>query len=432
MNNQKKHYKVGIFGHYGNENLGDEAIIWSAIQSLHDRIPEVELVGFSRNPNDTNIRYGINTFPIRYYFSNGVRNSIKNNRTDTKRLFNRLKQMLASKISKTSALGGFIYLVNNLRSEIRFLSKARKELKFLDALIICGSNQFHDTFGGPWSNPYTLLKWTLLAKSTGTKVFFVSVGAGPLSNPLSYWMLKKALKRADYLSYRDSGSKKLIEDHIPDLGYKGVIYPDLAHGLKSVPDTITSAKNGKTVAINPMPVFDKRYWYVSKPEEYKAYIKQLSNFVKYVLDRGYTVSLFNHHPKDLFAIEDIRERLQKKTNVNIDTINFNKTVKDLVTMISEADIVVATRFHSTVLPLRLGKPVLGIGYYRKSKELMEDVGLGDYYVDINDFTAEELITKFDCLVENIDKTKKDIESHYKRYSKLINEQWDKLVELIKE
>jgi polysaccharide pyruvyl transferase WcaK-like protein len=338
---------------------------------------------------------------------------------------------VADKISKSTAFGGFVYLIKNLGSEIRFIYDAKKRLKNLDALIICGSNQFLDNFGGPWGFPYTLLKWTLLAKSTNTKVFFVSIGAGPLSNPLSYWMLKRTLKRADYLSFRDSGSKKLIEDHIPNLNKNGAVYPDLAHSLKTVPDNTTFKKGRKTVAINPMPVFDKRYWYVSKPGKYEAYINHLLGFVKYLHGRGYTVNFFNHHPKDLLVIEDLRERLQKISGVNIDNLKKNETVQDLITTISGADIVVATRFHATVLPLRLGKPVLGICYHRKSKELLEDVGLGSYYVDISDFTSEELCTKFDCLMENIDKAKKDVESHYSRYTELMDEQWDRLVELIK-
>lgn len=428
MNQQKKSYRVGIFGHYGNKNLGDEAIIWSAIQNLRERIPEVELTGFSKTPNDTRKRFGINAFPIRYYRNNNLRNV----RTGLSRFFYRFKHSrIIENFSKT-ALGGFIFQINDLKSEIRFLKKAREQLKDLDALIICGSNQFLDNFGGPWGFPYTLMKWTLLAKSTGTKVFFVSVGAGPLSNPLSYWMLKRSLKRADYLSYRDGGSQKMIENNIRGLKKMGTVYPDLAHSLKTDPATIDLNTNGKTVAVNVMPVFDKRYWYVSEPEKYRAYINQISEFVKYVFDRGYAVSLFNHHPKDVLVIKDLRKQLQTTSNMDIENLKINHTVQDLVTTISEADLVVATRFHAIVLPLRLGKPVLGICYYRKSKELMEDVGLGNYYVDINDFTAEELCVKFDCLVKNIDRAKKDVELQYRRYTEMVDKQWDTLVELIKQ
>ena len=58
---------VGVFGHYGNENLGDEAIIEAVIQAVRDRFPAAQIYGFSINPADTAQRYGIPAFPIRYY-----------------------------------------------------------------------------------------------------------------------------------------------------------------------------------------------------------------------------------------------------------------------------------------------------------------------------------------------------------------------------
>lgn len=95
---------------------------------------------------------------------------------------------------------------DTLASEYRFLAQARDYLRGMDLLLVTGSNQFLDNFGGPWGFPYTLLKWTLLAKKNGTRVAFISVGAGPLSHPLSFFMLKHTLRRADFVSFRDQGS----------------------------------------------------------------------------------------------------------------------------------------------------------------------------------------------------------------------------------
>ena len=48
--------KVGIFGHYGNANLGDEAITRAAIQSVRRHIPGAEIACFSINPADSEAR----------------------------------------------------------------------------------------------------------------------------------------------------------------------------------------------------------------------------------------------------------------------------------------------------------------------------------------------------------------------------------------
>lgn len=210
--------KVGLFGHYGNKNLGDEAIIAAAIQNLRQRIPNIELKGFSINPLDTQERHNIESFPIRYrkVYSESELSSkkgsgkVKSVKAKSSKLRHYIKENLPSAIKNLKATIGFLHLIGNLRSEIRFLRESREHLEEMTAIIVCGSGQLVEKELGPWDYPYTILKWVLLAKSTGTKIFFVSMGDGPISHSLSYWMLNKALSRADYLSYRDNSSKKKL------------------------------------------------------------------------------------------------------------------------------------------------------------------------------------------------------------------------------
>lgn len=426
--------RVGIFGHYGNHNLGDEAIVWSAIQNLKDRIPNIELVGLSLNPDDTRNRFNIESFPIRYtkhfFESNGINShDDKHGENKTESIANpinfkgRVKEYFP-------ALFGFLHLLKNFKEERYYLRRVRKELEKLDVVLISGSNQLLDSFGGPWGFPYTLFKWVKMAGKTNTRVFFVSVGAGPLSHPLSYWFLKKILNHAEYISFRDPGSRSLINKRIP--GLQGAVYPDLAHSLKSTPVNGFNHDKSMIVAINPMPVYDPRYWYNGNPGKYTSYVEKLATFVIHILDKGYLVNLFNNHPKDLLAIEDVMRLIERKPNVEIMNVckTRHDTVQQLIDTLATADIIVATRFHSTVLPLRLGKPVLGICYYRKSKELLDDVGLNDYYVDIDNFTTEELCDKFDKLALNSDSIHPKLESKYKQYTELMDEQWDRITDLI--
>src|SRR5262245_8473157 len=56
---------VGVFGHYGNRNLGDEAIVSATIQQLRRRLDDVEIVCFSLRPNDTAFRHGVEAFSVR-------------------------------------------------------------------------------------------------------------------------------------------------------------------------------------------------------------------------------------------------------------------------------------------------------------------------------------------------------------------------------
>lgn len=58
--------RIGIFGHYGNRNLGDESIIEAVIANLRERLPEAELVCLSIDPADSRERHQLEAFPIRY------------------------------------------------------------------------------------------------------------------------------------------------------------------------------------------------------------------------------------------------------------------------------------------------------------------------------------------------------------------------------
>src|SRR5262249_3196299 len=54
------------------------------------------------------------------------------------------------------------------------------------------------------------------------------------------------------------------------------------------------------------------------------------------------------------------------------------SLSELMQQISEVGTVVATRFHTVLCALRLGKPTLAIGYGAKFDALMTEFGLADY------------------------------------------------------
>jgi len=435
MGNQEKSYRIGLFGHYGQNNLGDEAVILSTVQNLRDRFPHIELVGFSMNPIDTHERYNIKSFPVRCNYDNHTEPKSRASTTNSKEKesgLSRLNKYIKNLIPRKTKLTiiGFFGLLRHLRSEIHFLSEVKKQLKDIDTLIICGSGQFED-FAGPWGYPYTILKWVMLAKAADAKVFIVSIGAGPPTHSLSYWMYKKILTRADYVSYRDQWSKQVIESRLSET--KGFVYPDLAHSLKINPDHKNGQKVRKTLAINPMPAFDKILMKGGKQTKYDAYINNMAELILHALNKGFSINLFNSHTSDLHVIDVLKRKTGELFNGNLDDVKVisNETVQDLMGTISEADLVVATRFHSTTLPLLLGKPVIGLCYHTKSKEILKNVGLGDYYVDIYEFTGQELCQKFDLLCSDMKNVTEELKFKYGSYQKSINEQWDRLADMIR-
>jgi len=95
----------------------------------------------------------------------------------------------------------------------------------------------------------------------------------------------------------------------------------------------------------------------------------------------------------------------------------------LLPQIAATDMVVATRFHNIILALLLNKPVISISFHHKCTSLMEEMGLSDYWQDINHMDAGRLIEQFRDLEKNADKLKPVIRQKVEQSRKALDEQY---------
>lgn len=436
---------IGIFGHYGNENLGDEAIIAACVQRLPEHLPGVKLRLFSSTPRDSASRYGLPAFPIRYIPPGTLTSSEQLNRERQRKVDHQGKSTLSDR--KENSVKRFLKAIPllwpTLRAiratpgaivavyrEMRFLWQSRRHVKTLDLLMITGSNQFLDNFGGPWAFPYTLLKWTWLARSAGVPVAYVSVGAGPLDEKLSYRLIHLALKRAQYLSFRDVPSRDMVD---PDGRFNGKVYPDLAFAI-DFPGAAPRLTGGKpVVAINAMAVYDARYWYIKDPARYQAYVEKIIQFVIDLDKRDYRPILFATQVKDRNVIQDIKDGLQTRgcSERFLDGLyREHNEVDDMLAFLQSADIVVPTRFHGTVLGLWAGKPTIGVCYYRKAADLLKEFDQQDFAFDIDTVTVEALNNAVDKAWQDHEAKSERIAQQVQEYRDLLATQFEELSKLV--
>lgn len=74
--------------------------------------------------------------------------------------------------------------------------------------------------------------------------------------------------------------------------------------------------------------------------------------------------------------------------------------EELVDVLSQHDLTVATRMHAAILSLVGGTPVVPIAYERKTRDLFHDLGAADLLVDIHGITAGQLIAAADRLIHD--------------------------------
>lgn len=248
-------------------------------------------------------------------------------------------------------------------------------------------------------------------------------------------MIRQALKRADYVSFRDRGSLELIRRHT---GVEGPVYPDLAHSLGlRYPYTRSGPRRERLrIAVNPMPVYDARYWHEADEEKYRAYVSHLTSLCRQILCDGHELALFSTQQKDENVMDDILARLQQTPDYAGWSARIleqrNRSVQELMANLAQTDLVVATRFHATVLPLQLNIPVLGICYYRKAQELLEDVGLGDFQVPLDALDPDVLIGKYRTLSRHVRNGAIELSQSMARYRQALDEQYEIIVRLATE
>lgn len=430
--------RFGVFAHIGNGNLGDEATVAAMLQAIRARDPEAEVFVFSARPQDTESRHRVHALPIRREVAKRFRRDATSREAspDAKDMRRpdrvaRLKAFLKSLPRVYAFLRGALHVAGCLRrlpAETGFLIRSYRSLRRIDRLLIAGGGQLGDYFGGPWGYPTSLFRWCLLARLAGARVAFVSVGAEPIYSPISKCLIRWALALADYRSFRDEGSRRLIES----IGARGPhrVCPDLVHGLRLPQDPLVEAPAPRiTVGINPIPFFDVRYWTEDDAATYQHYVHGLAGFASWLLARGHRVVFFpTQIHADPLVIRDI-ELAMKRAGAPFEQV-LRPAVRDfddLAAALSQTDVVVASRFHGIIFSLLLDKPVVALSYYRKMDELMQSVGLGDYVLAIRDVDPERLAARFLPLEQSMAAVRASLATQRREYARALHLQYDELV-----
>jgi polysaccharide pyruvyl transferase WcaK-like protein len=430
---------IGVLGHVGNGNLGDEAIMAATFQNIREQCPGAAIRAFTIVPEDTEARHGVPSFPLRRVALAAAEDAGPAPVAEEPGVLGRVLAGTRRAALTAPFLRGMLRALRagaqwpgDAIAELRFLVESHRRLRGVDMLIVAGSGQINDDWGGVRGFPYTLFKWSLLCRAAGTKFVFLSVGATALRSPVSRFLTRRALMNAAYRSYRDPGSKSLLTPFAP-VEHDPVV-PDLAFSLRATVDTAAEdAAARPVVAINPMTLYDGTPWPTTSREVYQRYVEAVAALVEWLLQRGYAVRLFTTMQRvDRSSVEDILLRLGDPSLVEV-VPPLGPEMQHLsavIEVLSAADFVVATRFHGILLGLNLAKPVLAISYQRKTRELMENMGQGAYVVDAAHCTFDELAARFTALEENRSSAAAELLPLVRANREVLDDQYARVVGLL--
>ncbi|WP_074078344.1 polysaccharide pyruvyl transferase family protein [Microvirga massiliensis] len=371
---QETRTRIGLFGMFGSGNFGNDGSLEAMLLFLRHVRPDAELVCFCVDPEVVQATYRVSAVPI------GSLGSASR----TLRLMDKLLLSVPHR------------LVN--------LVRAFWHVRRLDVMIIPGTGILDDFATGPFGAPYALFRWCLAARLCGTRIGFVSIGAGPIHHPLSRWFMKSALRMAHYRSYRD----RISRDFMQGIGFDAScdpVYPDIASKLPSppVPERRGCCEHPVTVGIGVMAYYGWRNDAQRGASLYQDYLNKLASFCLWLFEQGHRVRILMGETTDQRAVDDLLDAISvehptlEENRIDAEPAN---SLHDLMRQMAETDVVVATRFHNVVCALKLGRPTVSIGYARKNEVLLSEAGLGEFCQTVENLDVDRLKRQFNTLLLN--------------------------------
>lgn len=216
----------------------------------------------------------------------------------------------------------------------------------------------------------------------GKKPFLAAVGCniGPFRSKFAEHLVRCDLKRYDLIIVRDSASFRYCKTHIKKVPV--YLLPDIVFGL---PDGAIPQNSGEGCL--GISAYNKRFG----KNNYVFYQKMALVADDYIEKIGKTVLLFafdTGEENDLAAAYIIRSLCHYKKAVEI--VAHDDGGQNIITNFARCATIIGVRFHSLVLSLRMGIPLVPILYSAKSGDVLSDLGYDGFSMSIDAIDVAEL------------------------------------------
>ena len=354
--------RVGLFGLLGTGNIGNDASMEAVLRYLREEHPEVAVDAMCPGPGRLKAEYAIQAVPL---WHRGY--------------------------ERVHGLPGIpLRLSGKIVDGWGIASWVRRH----DVVIVPGMGVMEATVPvRPWETPYAMFMLSAAGRMFGTKVALVSIGAGPIRQRMTRWLYNAAARLASYRSYRDTASRDVMRKRGQNVSADPV-YPDLVFGLPAPADGVADPR---IVGVGIMAYYGDNDDRDEAAALHAAYITKMKTFIEWLADSGRQVRLFVGDAADDSAVAELLASL-RADRPDLDpgqvTAELVSSFGDLMRAMTGVQSVVATRYHNVMCALKLGKPVISVGYAAKNVALMADVGVPEFCQDAKQLDVELLMKQF--------------------------------------
>lgn len=384
--------RIGLLGMYASANLGDTAIQQAVMGALQARRPDLEFVALCTAPQDAAL-----TFGLRAHHLSGF---------DTEAA----PSWIADRAPLPLRLAASAWRIDRL-------------MRGLDMLLVSGSGQIDDYWGGPWEQPFRLRAWAGAARRQRKPVAFFGVGVDQLLTATGTRLATSALALADQLVVRDPGSLEALRR----LGFEAEcdVCPDPAFHLRSAALPRPDAEP-RFVVLSPIV---RKAWPGAEDAAYGHYLQCLAALADRLLDRGLHVRFVCSQTRmDPPVIAQVRARMQRDAALTSDYTP--RTVEDYLRATQHAELVVASRLHALILAMVAGTPVVAASYARKVTQQMIDADLGRQCLELQGLQLAQLNAVVDEALVDVPRARSELAVTVARLRAAVDQRLQRLAELI--
>ena len=414
--------RVALVSPYGGGNLGDAAILESAIYGIRRRLPRAEIFGLTLNPAATTDRHGIPAYPctgvrLRYYrATNAVRR-----RDDGAAPSDSEEKADASPIAALKRAARAVPGLQQLRTfgqsvagDLRHRRSAARWLAGCRLILVAGGGQVDDYWGGAFGHPYVLWELSSLARR----------------------LVARALAAADYVSFRDQGSMS----RSAFAGAAGRVVPDLAYGLpwrKIVDANSPPASRARPpasarpprVALSPMSYCAPDLWPEVHPDKYERHVGTVVELGARMLEAGWEVVLVHSDSNDRVPVRDVAKRLGARVGpeqrARVETRATDR-LPELLDALAGVDLMIAARLHGVILAHVVGRPVLALSYERKVATVMREMDHMEHCLELETMDPAQAFGKVEAMLEKRAVLEADVQAKASARRAAVEAQWDRL------
>lgn len=356
-----------ICGFYGNQNLGDEAMLSGMIKLLRKQQHDLSITVFSGDTQDTESRHSVRA--VNY---GGQKFRFRHNLTILQ--------------NRYFILGGGDLLRDKPENSVALT----------------------------WLHP---LKRAL---QFGRRTLVLGISVGEIWRPETKELIPQVLDRVDLLTVRDAHSKAKLEQ----VGVRKTIHVISDLALQTLPEkvsqTIRPTDQPIQVGISIRHLSDRSGSIV---DIYPAFQKELAALADFLVEKynatvhflPFRAYKYGYHPNDDDYISSIDLLRYTRYSSQFVVHRYFESLQDLNKLVGSLDLMIGMRLHSLILTAGAGVPVIAAEYDPKVRGFMEEINQGEFSIPLDCFEKTRVFPLIEKILSNQLTARRNIEAGVQHY-----------------